>query len=137
MDTFVQLTVYFEDPFWVGVFERVGNGATSACKVTFGAEPKDYEVYAFVLAHYFELEFSPTVHTELRRRADSPKRRQREAKRQAQGSGVGTKAQQALQMQREQRKTERAQKDRRQRLEEERRRFIQSQQKRKQKHKGR
>ena len=34
-----KLTVYFEDPFWVGVFERVEDGKLSVCKVTFGAEP--------------------------------------------------------------------------------------------------
>lgn len=33
-----RLTVYFEDPFWVGVFERIENGKLSAAKVTFGAE---------------------------------------------------------------------------------------------------
>ena len=35
-----RLTVFFEDPFWVGVFERIENGRLSAAKVTFGAEPK-------------------------------------------------------------------------------------------------
>ena len=39
------LTVYFEDPFWVGAFERIEDGKLSVCKVTFGAEPKDYEVW--------------------------------------------------------------------------------------------
>ena len=34
-----KLTVFFEGPFWVGVFERVAEGKLSACKVTFGAEP--------------------------------------------------------------------------------------------------
>ena len=47
-----RLTVYFDDPFWVGVFERVEDGKLSVCKVTFGAEPKDYEVLEFVLEHY-------------------------------------------------------------------------------------
>lgn len=37
----LKLTVYFEDPFWVGVFERTQNGTLSVCKITFGAEPKD------------------------------------------------------------------------------------------------
>lgn len=46
------LTVFFEDPFWVGVFERQAQGALTVCKVTFGAEPKDGEVYAFVLRNY-------------------------------------------------------------------------------------
>ena len=40
----IQLTVFFEDPFWVGVFERTISGRLSVSKVTFGAEPKDYEV---------------------------------------------------------------------------------------------
>ena len=60
------LTVFFEDPFWVGVFERVDDGKLSVCKVTFGAEPKDYDVWEFVLRHYDELVFSPAVETEMR-----------------------------------------------------------------------
>lgn len=36
------LTVMFEDPFWIGIFERISDGKLSVCKVTFGAEPKDY-----------------------------------------------------------------------------------------------
>lgn len=35
-----KLTVFFEEPFWVGVFERTENGKLSVCKVTFGAERK-------------------------------------------------------------------------------------------------
>ena len=31
-----RLTVFFEDPFWVGVFERIENCMLSAAKVTFG-----------------------------------------------------------------------------------------------------
>lgn len=48
----LKLTVYFEDPFWVGVFERTQNGTLSVCKITFGAEPKDYAVHAYVLRHF-------------------------------------------------------------------------------------
>ena len=39
-----KLTVYFEEPFWVGVFERIEDDKLSVTKVTFGVEPKDYEV---------------------------------------------------------------------------------------------
>ena len=73
------LTVYFEDPFWVGVFERISDGKLSVCKVTFGAEPKDAEVWAFILDHYSELRFSPAVEAEGSQTADHPKRRQRNA----------------------------------------------------------
>ena len=61
----VTLTVYFDDPFWVGVFERMDGGKLSVCKVTFGAEPKDYEVWEFVLGHYHELKFSPAVEADM------------------------------------------------------------------------
>ena len=137
MDTeYGTLTVFFEKPFWVGVFERVSSGKLSVCKVTFGAEPKDYEVWEFVLKHYPKLVFSPAMESEVKKAADNPKRRQREARKQLCASGIGTKAQQALQMQREERKTERKQISRAQREAERQRQFDLKQQKRKEKHRG-
>ena len=35
-----KLTVFFEEPFWVGVFERVSDRKLSVCKVTFGADDR-------------------------------------------------------------------------------------------------
>ena len=55
--------VFFEEPFWVGVFERIREGRVSVFKVTFGAEPKDYEVLAFLLENYDKLRFGPSVET--------------------------------------------------------------------------
>ena len=54
-----KLTVYFEEPFWVGVFELVFDGNLSVCKITFGAEPKEYEVLDCVLKHYCKRKPSP------------------------------------------------------------------------------
>ena len=137
MDTeYGKLTVFFEEPFWVGVFEQISNGKLSVCKVTFGAEPKDYEVWDFVLKHYYELKFSPLIQSEVKQTADNPKRRQREARKQTQASGIGTKSQQALQMQREEMKTERKQTNKEQRGAEKQRQFDLKQQKRKAKNKG-
>lgn len=133
----IKLTVYFDDPFWVGVFERIEDEKLSVCKVTFGAEPKDYEVWAFVLKHYCELEFSPAVENNTRRTADNPKRRLRNARKQLEHTGVGTKSQQALQMQLEQNKQERKLKSREQKQAEVERQFALKQQKKKEKHKGR
>ena len=130
------LTVFFEDPFWAGVFERISDGKLSVCKVTFGAEPKDYEVWEFVLQHYYELVFSPAVQTDSRQAADNPKRRARAVRKQTERSGIGTKAQQALQLQYEQNKTERKEKSREERLTEAERLFLLKQQKRKEKLKG-
>ena len=63
-----KLTVYFDNPFWVGVFERIEDEKLSVCKVTFGAEPKDYEVcFEFVLKNYSQLKFSPSVDVKVRK----------------------------------------------------------------------
>ncbi len=130
------LTVFFEAPFWVGVFERIDNGMLSACKVTFGAEPKDYEVWEYILQHYHELDFSPAVETELRQEADNPKRRSRNARKQLENTGIGTKSQQALQRQREEMKTERRQLSREERDAEAQRRFEMKRAKKKEKKRG-
>lgn len=47
-----KLTVFFDDPFWVGIFERMEGDKLSVCKVTFGAEPTDAQIYAFLLSDY-------------------------------------------------------------------------------------
>ena len=130
------LTVFFEDPFWVGVFERIDEEKLSVCKVTFGAEPKDYDVLEFILQHYNELVFSPAVETETRQIADNPKRRLRNARKQTERSGIGTKSQQALQLQREEMKTERRQISREERDAEAQRRFEMKQLKKKEKRRG-
>lgn len=132
----LKLTVYFAEPFWVGVFERAENGKLSVCKVTFGAEPKDYEVWDYVLHRYYELKFSPAVEAELKQFADNPKRRQRNAKKQLRNTGIGTKSQLALAALREELKTERKKLSKEQKEAEQERRFILSRQKRKEKHKG-
>lgn len=132
----INLTVYFDEPFWTGVFERTENGRLSASRVVFGAEPKDYEVWDFVLRSFGALRFGPAVELDQRRTADNPKRRQREARRQLAEAGVGTKSQQALAAQREENRIERRQLSREQKLGEEKRRFAQKQQRKKEKHRG-
>lgn len=126
-----RLTVFFEDPFWVGVFERISDGKLSVCKVTFGAEPKDYEVYDFVLKNYYQLRFSLAVATDVKESGRNPKRIKREVRKQIQNTGIGTKSQQ------EQLKTERKTVSREQREAQKQRQFELKQQKRKEKHRGR
>ncbi|HCU33108.1 MAG TPA: DUF2992 domain-containing protein [Ruminococcaceae bacterium] len=132
-----KLTVYFEEPFWVGVFERIQSGKLSVCKVTFGAEPKDYEVWEFVLKNYNQLKFSPSVDVVVKNEVTNPKRLQREARKQSAAAGIGTKSQQALRLQREENKLERKTASREQREAEKQRQFERKQQKRKEKHRGR
>ncbi len=132
-----KLTVFFDAPFWVGVFERVSDGKLSVCKITFGAEPKDYEVYDFVLKNYYRLRFSPAVATDVKEAGRNPKRIQREVRKQVQNTSIGTKSQQALKLQQEQLKTERKTMSREQREAEKQRQLELKQQKRKEKHRGR
>ena len=101
-----KLTVFFEEPFWVGIFERIEDGKPSAAKVTFGAEPKNCEVQEYIQKCYFSLKFSPVVETVVKDIKRNPKRMQREAKKQMLEIGIGTKSQQALKLQQEQNKQE-------------------------------
>lgn len=132
-----KLTVYFDNPFWVGVFERIEDDKLSVCKVTFGAEPKDYEVLQFILKNYSQLKFSPSVDVKVRKEAKNPKRMQREARKQTALSGIGTKSQQALQQQREENKLLRKTISKQMQEAENQRRYDLKQQKRKEKHRGR
>ena len=131
-----KLTVYFDEPFWVGVFEESDGKKLSVCRVVFGAEPTDAEIFAFILRHFNHLRFSSPVKTEIKQKADNPKRRQRNAHKQLEKSGVGTKSQQALQKQYEENKLERKQRSREQKEAEKQRLFELKQQKRKEKHRG-
>jgi len=136
MDTGVsKLTVLFEDPFWIGLYEREDNGRYEVCKITFGAEPKDYEVYDFLLKNWDKLRFSPSIEAEVSAdRHINPK--QRLIRKQTADTGIGTKAQQALKLQQEQGKLERKSRSREQREEEKQLQFELHQKKRREKHKG-
>lgn len=132
-----KLTVFFENPFWVGVFEREDGGKLSVCKVTFGTEPKDYEVWEFILKNYYNLKFSPSVDVVVKKESVNPKRIQRKARAQTLPAGIGTKSQQALQLQREEMITERKLISKEQRQAEQKRQYELKRQKRKEKHRGR
>ncbi len=132
-----KLTVYFDEPFWVGVFERYEDGKLSAAKVTFGAEPKDSEVYEFILKHYYDLQFSPAVEVVDKDTKKNPKKMQRDIKKYLGKTGTGTKSQQALKLQHEQNKQNRKVKSREEKHAEADRQFELKQQKKKEKHRGR
>lgn len=136
MDT-GKLTVFFEDPFWVGVFENVSDGKLTVGKVTFGREPRDFEVYELILRHYYRLPSGLPVEAEEKAPPKNPKRLQREARKQTKNSGIGTKSQQALKLQQEQGKQARKVFNRERREAEEQRKFEMKQQKKREKHRGR
>lgn len=104
-----------------------GSGKLSVAKVIFGAEPRDREVYQFVLRRMRWLKFSTGMEAVVREDKRNPKRIQRQARKQTQCTGIGTKPQQA------QRREVRKEKKEAEQL----RKFAMKQQKKKEKHKGR
>lgn len=50
--TSCKLTVFFENPFWVGIIECNEDGKLTVSKITFYKEPKDYEIRNFILKKY-------------------------------------------------------------------------------------
>lgn len=132
-----RLIVFFENPFWVGVYERVSDGLLEVCKITFGAEPKDYEVHEYLLKNWHLLRFSSPVKTDETQNAKiNPKRMQREIKKHLLTQGVGTKSQQALKQQQEENNVIRKSKSREQKDAEKQMQFELRQQKKKKKRKG-
>lgn len=134
----VKLTVLFNDPFWIGIFEIQEGDLYKVSKVTFGSEPKDSEVLEFILKSYYKLNFSSAeVHqSALEVRKINPKKQQREIRNQLKNNEIGTKAQQALKKQHEVNKVERKKKSKEQKVADEIRKFEIRQTKRKEKHKG-
>lgn len=97
----ITLHVFFEDPFWIGVFEFGNQKEFVASKVVFGKEPKETELFEFVLKQFHTLSYSPSVEIVAKKEKSNFKRKQRNARKEMQATGVGTKSQQALKLQQE------------------------------------
>ena len=126
-----KLTVYFEEPFWVGVFEHIEDGKLSVAKVIFGAEPKDYEVQEYIQKYYSDLKFSMAVDTAVKDISRNSKRMQRQARKQMLKKGIGTKSQQLLKLQHERKERSHKKKETEEHI-----MFELKQQKKKERHKG-
>lgn len=133
----VKLTVFFEDPFWVGVFERIDEEMLETSRVVFGSEPKDYEIYSFILENYYKLIFSRPIKVDtVEQKKINPKRLKRIVKKETAQKGIGTKAQQAMKLEHEKRKEEYKKTSKEEREEFERIKFEKRQAKKKEKKKG-
>lgn len=131
-----KLTVFFENPFWVGVFEMVCNGRMFVSKTVFGGEPKDAEVYAFILKNYNRLSYGVFPSEEIREKRMNPKKLKRKIKAELEKSGTGTKSQQALKKMLEEKKNSAKVRRRADKEAEEQKKFDLKQKKKKEKHKG-
>lgn len=134
MDTSsITLTVFFEDPFWVGIFERVSNGGLSVVRIVFGAMPKENEIYELIQKKFAKLNFD--FKTDIVKK-NSPKKLKRVAQKQMKKVGVATKSQIALKMQLEANKIVRRKISKEEKEIKRQYKFDLRQQKRKEKHKG-
>jgi hypothetical protein len=133
-------TVYFDGSMWLCVCERVTSQGLQACRIVFGSEPKEYEIFAYLQRHYFELDFSPTVDADLRPSRGSkhinPKRLKRLAARAMSNDAISTKAQEALSRGRDHAKISRSKVSKSQRLSDNARRRTLRTEKHREKHKG-
>lgn len=132
-----RLTVTFDDLFWIGIYERESGGYYEVCRIVFGAEPKDYEVYGFMLENWSSLSFSPAIEANARvKKRINPKRMQRNIRKYVEDKGLGTKAQRALKLWHEQEKAGRKTYAKKLREEEKERKFELHRKKKKEKHRG-
>lgn len=130
-------TVFFENPFWVGIFECESNVGYEVCKITFGSEPKDCEVYEFMLKNHHKLSFGNVKNSgKASKKCMNPKRMQRQIKKEITKDGVGTKAQQALKRIYEQSKAEHKSLSHEREDREKERKFELRREKKKEKHRG-
>ena len=141
MNTSIKLTVFFQGPFWVGAFEKTYGENYQISKVIFGSsEPKDYEIYEFLLKNFYTLRFSASLSSEeigeVKEKKINPKRLQKEIKKEIENRGIGTKAQLAMKEQYETVKLERKKLSREEKDLEKERKFDLKQQKKFMKHKG-
>jgi hypothetical protein len=103
----ITLTIFFDDPLWVGVVERQADGALQAARHLFGAEPTPAQVLEFVLCQLDCLVERPTVAVAVEmteRRLINPKRAAREVCKALAQRGSSTQSQEALRIQLEQNK---------------------------------
>ena len=134
----IRLLVYYDEPFWVGVFERVEEQKLTVSKMTFGAEPTESEVLATILERYYDLRFSPSIDIEIVSKNNvNPKRLQREVHKQMNTVGIGTKSMQALKLQQEAGKIERKRCSKEKKEAKAELLYQMKQNKRKEKHRGR
>ena len=137
MEISIKLNVFFEGVFWVGVFEKTYDRKYEVSKVVFGAEPKDYEVFDFILNTFYNLKFSNPLRAEsIEKRKINPKRYQRQIRKAVENKGTSTKAQLAMQLQQDLNKTERKIISKEEKEEEKQLKYELRQQNKKDKHRG-
>lgn len=132
-----KMTVIYESPFWVGLFERTEQNSYQAARFVFGAEPTEPQLIQFALTGFMSLQFSQPVEADnTPSRELNFKRRMREVKMQMAEPAGATRAQLAVKQEYEQQACEREVSHREERAADQQRKFQLRQIKRAEKHRG-
>ncbi|GKX30852.1 hypothetical protein SH1V18_33320 [Vallitalea longa] len=105
----IDLTVLFDGTFWIGIFEEYYDDSYCVYKHLFGTEPKDYQIYKLILKEFDKLRFTHQIQDNLypnKHKKLNYKKMQKMIKKEVNNTGIGTKAQRAISMNRELNKME-------------------------------
>lgn len=136
-EVFCSLTVYYDGQFWCGFFEIREKGSIRVCKFIFGAEPQNFEILELISRKWNNLNFGSSIDVEDKIKVrKNPKVRQRKINQEINKVGIGTKSQQAIKLQIEQRKIENKSRNKEKKEFDQKEKFEMKQNKKKEKRKG-
>ena len=134
--TSLSFTVFFEDPFWIGLFEYRENQLLYWKRIVFGSEHSEQFVYAWLKSFWYSISFQkPVESVQQKVHHRNPKRIQREARKALDVRLSCTKSQLAKKQQQQERAEQMADRRKADR-EEQKEAFRLRQMKKKAKHKG-
>ncbi|MGR8823284.1 YjdF family protein [Leuconostoc citreum] len=135
---FLSLTIIFDQPFYVGIFERRTGNTYEVSKINLGtSEPRDSLIYELLIENWSRVRFNTVniANTERIQKKVNPKRMQRLAKKTLK-SGLSTKAQEAVKLAQTAQKLEKKKHKSLKNQEIKEQRYLLSQKKKSEKHRG-
>ncbi|MBA5813326.1 YjdF family protein [Leuconostoc lactis] len=134
----LSLTIIFDQPFYIGVFERKTGDVYEVSKINLGtSEPRDSLIYELLIENWHHVRFNTVniANNEQIQKKISPKRMQRLAKKDLK-SGLSTKAQEAVKLAQTAQKLEKKKHKSLRNQEIKDQRYLLSQKKKSEKHRG-
>lgn len=134
----LSLTIIFDQPFYVGIFEQRTGDIYEISKINLGtSEPRDSLIYELLIKNWHHIHFKTVIiaNNERIQKKVNPKRMQRLAKK-ALTAGLSTKAQEAIKLAQTAQKLEKKKEKSLKHQEIKEQRYLLSQKKKSEKHRG-
>jgi len=90
-------TIFFEDPFWVGILEENYNGINYMGRYIFGAEPSNSELLLFYIYEFEKIKKLKVSEKNMKTKKMNYKKLLNKSKKIQNKTGVGTKSQNLFQ----------------------------------------